>query len=87
MNAGKYFVTSDLAETNTKVKVRIYQPVENERVTYKLTYNVPNAIINYGNSNISELNWNILSNWGHKFSNIDITFDLPKKIHKFYEHG
>src|SRR5699024_1916475 len=30
MNAGKYFVTSDLAETNTKVKVRIYQPVENE---------------------------------------------------------
>ena len=79
MNAGKYFVTSDLAETNTKVKVRIYQPVENERVTYKLTYNVPNAIINYGNSNISELNWNILSNWGHKFSNIDITFDLPEK--------
>ncbi|MEX0381237.1 DUF2207 domain-containing protein [Leuconostoc sp. MS02] len=78
-----------MSKTRSSVEEKVYYPIKaDDDLTVKYTYQLQNLIINW--DDVSELNWQIISNWDQTLENVKITVFLPNqpaKTLKGWVHG
>lgn len=78
-NYGKYVVSPNWNKDKTTIALRIYDNFSNKKVTYRISYNVSDAVVNYGNGNVSLFNWNVVDGFNKKVKNINLNVKLQEK--------
>lgn len=78
-NYGKYVVSPTWNKDKTTMAIRVYDNLSNKKVSYRISYSVADAVVNYGNGNVSIFKWNVVDGFNKKVRNIDLNVKLQEK--------